>query len=180
MKSCALAIALVVGVFACGFAGVDARGAAVSEAYSGLRNMALGMKPDMVDQSTSAPSNQPYSVVTDISVDKGIATVVASRDGSASIYLSSGGGYLGGEGNQKVSDAAKAAVVAAASAVREMHSTKKYPLPEHGHVNFYVLTMAGVITATGSEAALRDTSQPLGHLYDAVQNVIAQYRLIRR
>jgi hypothetical protein len=174
-----IAAAVVFGVVVSAIAAIAAPGAEVNDAYTGLRNMALGMTPDMLGLSGSLP-NRPYAVITDISLENGVATVVAGLGGQASIYLSSGGGYIGGEGNANVRAAAKAAVEAADAALSEMHPTKEHPLPEQGNVTFYVLTTSGIMTATSSESALRDTSQPLGHLYDAAQNVITQYRSLRR
>jgi hypothetical protein len=179
MKLRAIIAAVVLGAVACAFA-IAAKGAEVNDAYAGLRDMALGMTPDMLGLSASPPSSRPYAVITDISLKKGVATVVAGLGGQASIYLSTGGGYIGGEGNERVSTAATAAVEAAASALSEMHPTKNHPIPEQGNVNFYVLTTAGIMTASSSEAALGDTKQPLGRLYYAVQNVITQYRLMQQ
>lgn len=176
-------VKVVVAVTLCGLicatAGVS-RGAQVSDVYTGLRNMALEMKPDAVGVSPSASAHTPFGIVTDIPINDNYATVVANPDGHASIYLSTGGGYLGGEGNPKVSAAAKAAVKAANGALGQMTPAKEYPLPKPGTVTFYVLTISGVMGATSSESALHDTSTPLGRLYDAVQNVITQYRLIQK
>jgi hypothetical protein len=180
MKHSTIAIGALIGIFAFAIAGTAAKGADVSDVYSGLRNMALGIKPGMVGQPASAPANLPYGVVTDIGLDNGTATIVTFSDGNASIYLSTGGGFLGGEGHSNISSAAKAAVSAAASAVSVMRPTAQYPLPQPGHVNFYVLTPAGIMTAISPEPALNDATQPLGRLYDAVQNVITQYRSIQQ
>ena len=173
-------VSFIFGVLLCASTGIAAKGAQVSDVYTSLRNMALATKPETAGASASAAPNVPFGVVTDIRVDNGFATVVANADGHASIYLSSGGGYLGGEGTAKINAAAKATVEAAASALGEMHLTKQYPLPQQDHVNFFVLTTAGVLTATAKESDLEDTSKPLGHLYEAVQNVITQYRLMQR
>lgn len=181
MKRRNIIAAAAFAVVLCFIVSMAAEGAEVNDAYAGLRNMALGMKPEMLGLSPSLPPSRPYAVITDISVGNGgVATVVAGLGGQASIYLSSGGGYIGGEGNEKVSAAAKAAVEMAASALGEMHPTSEHPLPERGNVNFYVLTTSGVMMATSSESALRDSSRSLGRIYDAVQNVITQYRAMQQ
>lgn len=121
-----------------------------------------------------------FGVVADIGFDGGSATVVAFLNGSASIYLSGGGGYIGGSGHESVASAAKRAVQAARGATGAMHPTRNFPLPTAGNVTFYVLTSRGVMTASSPEDELAETTNPLRSLYMAVQDVITQYRLINK
>lgn len=66
------------------------------DVYDGLRAQVLkGTRSSFDLAPTSAPM-VPWGVVMDWGVSEGSATVVALSDGHASIYLSSGGGYLGG------------------------------------------------------------------------------------
>jgi len=117
----------------------------------------------------------------DWGVDNGTATVVAFSDGSASIYLSSGGGFLGGgQSHESVRIAAKEMVVAAAESLPQTHPTTAYPLPQKHEVVFYLLTDQGVLTASAPEAELRNNRHPLSKLGAAAQNVITQYRHIAR
>jgi hypothetical protein len=116
----------------------------------------------------------------DWGVANGTATIAAFSDGTASIYLSSGGGFLGGGSHEVVRNAAKKMVAAAVECQRFAHPTKIYPLPEAGAVNFYILTDGGVLTASASETDLRQHSKPLSSLGEAGQNVITQYRSIQK
>ncbi|MFZ0031449.1 MAG: hypothetical protein WAK84_06220 [Candidatus Cybelea sp.] len=133
--------------------------------------------------TAGAPPNQPedtpYGLVTDLTVSGGTYSVVAMIGGAASIYLGSGGGYIGGgEGHEAIKRAAMNAVEVARGVANQMRATRDYPLPRPGYVQFYVLTRAGVTSASIAETALRNPSQPLSGLYEAVQDVITQYRLI--
>jgi hypothetical protein len=157
-------------------AGIAAQAGQVSDVYTGLRNTALAMKPALAGAPASSLPSSPYAVITDVGVDNGTVTLVVTYDGNASIYLSNGGGFLGVAKNPKVREAAKGVVAAAGPALSAMQPAKDYSLPGHDDVNFYVLTAAGVLTARSSESDLRDTTKPLGHLYDAVQDVITKYR----
>ncbi|HEX9110105.1 MAG TPA: hypothetical protein VF845_01405 [Terriglobales bacterium] len=98
-------------------------------------------------------------------------------DGSASIYLDTGGGYLGGIGQEPIRNAAKKAVELAGEIQPQMKQTQTYPLPETGQVYFYVLTDAGVYTAAASEADLRAGHNPFSQLGNAMQEVVTQYRI---
>jgi hypothetical protein len=108
------------------------------------------------------------------------ATVVAVSDGSASIYLSSGGGFLGGGGHEAIRKAAQNMVAVAAEFQKQTTATTVYPLPRRGEVIFYLLTDAGIFTASGSEEELTAHRHFLSKLGDAGQEVITQYRLIQK
>jgi len=116
----------------------------------------------------------------DWGVTSGTATVVAFSDGSASIYLSSGGGYLGGNGHEAVRKAAQNMVAVAAEFRKQTTATTAYPLPQRGEVIFYLLTDAGVFTASGPYEDLSSHRHVLSKLGDAGQDVITQYRLIQK
>jgi hypothetical protein len=112
----------------------------------------------------------------DWGINAGTATVVAMSDGSASIYLSSGGGSLGGIGQEPIRNAAKKAVALAEEVQPLMKEAKAFPLPTTGQVQFFVLTDAGVYTAGTSDADLRSGQSPFAKLGNAMQGVITEYR----
>jgi hypothetical protein len=60
----------------------------------------------------------------------------------------------------------------------KMALTTSYPQPKGGHTTFYVLTDAGVFTATASEEALDANRHELSPLSYAAQEVVTQCRLI--
>jgi len=116
----------------------------------------------------------------DFGVTQGTATVVAFSDGHASIYLSSGGGFLGGaESHDSIRNAAKRMVAIAAECQPQAHPTKSYPVPERGGVIFYFLTDSGVFTAAASEDDLSTHRHSMSKLGDAAQEVITQYQHVQ-
>lgn len=146
--------------------------------YQGLRNMVLcGTRERFGLGPTSSPT-EPWGVVMDWGVSGATATVMALSDGSASIYLSSGGGYLGGQKEESVKSAALQAITVAREFPPQMKKTTDYILPTTGEVVFYLLTDSGVLTASGQEAELRSLDHPLGKLGNAMQNVVTQYRIL--
>ena len=64
-----------------------------AEAYLGLRNLAL-QGPQANFKKTQA-STEPFAVLMDWGISRGTVTVAAFADGTASVYLSSGGGSIG-------------------------------------------------------------------------------------
>ncbi len=116
----------------------------------------------------------------DWGVQNGTATVVAASDGSASVYFSSGGGYIGGKGQESIRAAAQKAVVISRTVQLPEQPTAIYPLPETHQVFFYFLTDAGVFMFKTSEQELNSPVHPLRKTGDAMQGVITEYRLWNR
>ncbi len=150
------------------------------QTYLGLRNLMLtGSRAKFSLPPTSRPT-EPWGVLMDWGVQSGKASVVAMSDGSASIYLSSGGGYLGGIGQEPIRVAAKKAVESAAEVQPQMKKTETFSvLPETGQVTFYALTDAGVFTASAKEADLREGKTDFAKLGNAMQQVVTEYRIFQ-
>jgi hypothetical protein len=103
---------------------------------------------------------------------------MALSDGSASIYMSGGGGYIGGQNQESVKSAALKAVAVAREYASQMRKTTEYNLPVAGEVIFYLLTDSGVFTASAKEVELRNQEHPLTKLGNAMQDVVTQYRIL--
>jgi hypothetical protein len=146
--------------------------------YEGMRNMVLlGTRERFGLPPTSKPE-EPWGVVMDWGVDRSTATVMALSDGSASIYLSGGGGYIGGQNQESVKGAALKALEVAREYAGQMRKTTEYNLPVAREVIFYLLTDSGVFTASAKEAELRGEEHSLTKLGNAMQDVVTQYRIL--
>jgi hypothetical protein len=124
------------------------------------------------------PDDSVHSVLMDWAVANGTATVLAAVDGTASVYLSSGGGYLGG--GQKypaIREAALQAVHLATKLFWEFAPTEKTDLPLGGNVFFYLTTNKDLRIAMANEETLKAGSDPLSALGAAMQQIITEYRL---
>ncbi len=149
--------------------------------YFGLRDLILHGSRSKFGIPPDSKPDEPYAVVMDWGIDEGTATVVAIADGTGSVYLSSGGGFIGGgQSHESIRTAAKRTVELATQVQPMMHLTTNYPLPERRQVNFYVLTDAGVFTASASEEQMRTHASPLYQLGDAAQAIITEYRLMQQ
>ncbi len=147
--------------------------------YLDLRNRMLRVSRAELGFMPAATLTQPWAVIMDWGVDNGIATVVASSDGSASMYLSAGGGYIGGQGHEAIRHAAHAAVDLAAQFIPQAHMTAYFPLPNRGKVFFYFRTNSGVFTIRARDKALREKKHPLVPLADAMEEIASQYRQLQ-
>jgi hypothetical protein len=110
----------------------------------------------------------------DWNVTSGSVTVLAAADGAASLYLSSGGGYIGGAQKYPAIREAALSAVRIADALRAHFVTAPdQALPSGDEIFFYITSSTGVFRAAAIEAALRDGSSPLVSLGAA----ITEYRL---
>jgi hypothetical protein len=148
--------------------------------YHVLRGQIFHVRREQIGLPAPAHDTDPWAVVMDWGMTEGSATVVAIADGTASIYLSSGGGSIGGgQSHDSIRQAAMRAVSVAAEFQPEMRRVTSYPLPGSGEVVFYVLTDAGVFSASASEKELSAHRPRLSKLGDALQEIMTQYCLIQ-
>ena len=106
------------------------------------------------------------------------ATLFALGDGTTSLYLSTGGGVIGGQPHQNVREAIAEFVEAANRHYQHLKPTDFFPLPAEGQTVFYVLTDSGVLTGAGREEELGLWEHPLSSLFHEGHRVITQLRLI--
>jgi len=146
--------------------------------YSALRGQALTVDRAAVGLPEPPNSGVPWGVVMDMAYNNAVVTVCGFADGSASIYFSTGGGFIGGGRHESVRRAAQVLVYRAGEAVSQMVAAAECPLPEVDHVAFYVRTDAGILMASAYGPDLAEREHPLTPLFAAAQDVITQYRLI--
>lgn len=117
-------------------------------------------------------------VMMDWHISNGTVTVLAAIDGTASVYLSSGGGYLGGgQRFPEIGEVAKKAVQLAISLKSHFSKTENIDLPSRGDISFFFKTSDGVYTVKVKENDLRTGVSPLAALGGAMQAIITGYRL---
>jgi hypothetical protein len=184
MKFVLVAIAvLVVAVVLAMFIRAQRNGNSTSkkpnEVYLGLRAQALNGFRKAGDAPSAVNGDEPIAVLMDMGVTNGTATVAAFNDGTASIYLSSGGGFLGGSQSHETIRKAAEHMLAVASENRPaMHETSEYPLPGTTETTFYLVTKGKVFTATAPTNDLGNQKHDLSPLFFAGQEIITQYRTI--
>ena len=118
-------------------------------------------------------------VLMDWHLGSGTSTVLVASDGTASIYLSSGGGFIGaGQKSKTVHAIAIEAIQLARSLAFHCALTETIELPPPGEVFFYLRSNAGLRRGIATEAALRAGTDPLVALATTMQKIVSAYRVI--
>jgi hypothetical protein len=146
--------------------------------YVALRHQALHRSRAELGLPKPSEATKPWGVLMESTHEDAFVTVLALSDGSASIYLSTGGGFIGGIGQESIRHAATRMVRVATGFVAGMTPTADYPLPDRGRTRFYVRTDAGVLTADAPDAELAQRRHALAPLFFAGQDVITAYRVL--
>lgn len=148
----------------------DGSGAAAS-----MRLRALAGSPT---EFGITPVEGVWGVLMEMGFPEGWATLVALSDGNASLYLSSGGGVIGGGYHEKVKRAASSLCGLAEKLGRVGPVVTAFPTPGPGRIRFYVLTTEGVQTVEESEDELGAGAHRLSPLFMAGHEVITELRQV--
>jgi hypothetical protein len=144
--------------------------------YSGLRHQALSTKRTEVGIPAPSPDAPVWGILMETGYPGATATLLALADGTTSLYLSSGGGVIGGHSHENVRQANAAFLKVANQFYQQMPSCEAFPIPETGQTIFYALTDTGVLTGGGQENDLGYGHHQLSPLFHAGHEVIAQLR----
>jgi hypothetical protein len=121
------------------------------------------------------------AVVYDWDVGGGVATLVAFHDGTTSIYLSSGGGFVGAGAHDSVKRAAAAFRDEAARMRRHFTPAETFPLPDRGRSRFYIVTDGATLqSALFSDSEVQEEGHPLNKLARQAQDVMTAVRRVSK
>jgi hypothetical protein len=128
-------------------------------------------------QNGVTPMRGVWGVVMERGYAKGVATVIALADGTASLYIPTGASVLGGRTYPPAHEAAQRMCERAADLLGETAATQAFPPPDKGHMRLYVLTADGVRVAERDMLAAardggRDALAPLVAAGDAVLDAL--------
>ncbi|MFT5780615.1 MAG: hypothetical protein ACI837_003578 [Crocinitomicaceae bacterium] len=146
--------------------------------YEGLRNMAFSVDYEQLGIKIPDGQKTVYGVIMDWEMGGAISTTVAYQSGGASMYLSTGGGIIGGGHHKNVRAAVRAFVDLAANALPLANLAEGTPLPEANTIRFYLLTNDGTYVVQESMERFEDNSSPLVWLFDEGNKVLTELRLI--
>src|SRR6185437_3309096 len=73
-----------------------------ADVFVGLRNQVLNLDPDSIGIRPGASGAAAWGCVMETGYQRGVATLVCLRDGTTSLYTSSGFGIVGGGAHQSV------------------------------------------------------------------------------
>ena len=148
-----------------------------AEVSAGLRKSALTVFPSQIASNPAYRDAAALGVLMETGYEKAVATLVSFITGDASIYFSSGGGIIGGQGQTEVRIAARRFTQFAGVHVSEMSKCTDYPLPGIGQTTFYVITATGIYTLSAAEQVLGGGGHDFSPLFHAGHYLITRLRM---
>ncbi len=145
-------------------------------AFEGLRNMAITASPEQLGLSLPTDKTIVYGIIMDWEMGGATASTVAYQTGDASLYLSSGGGVIGGGQHQKVNSAAKQFVSLAQTFLDKTTKAEATPLPSTDEVKFYLLTNKGVFIAQEQMKKFENNSSSWLKLFEEGNILLTELR----
>lgn len=124
-----------------------------------------------------ADASEVLGVAGEVGTAVGSALVFGLRDGSASMYTSTGGGVIGGGGHKSVRLACTRLMEAAQPFINTLPIVDEFPYPEPGCIRMAVLTPQGVHAVDVEERRMSSGEHELSPLFAAWNDLVAQLRL---
>ncbi len=144
--------------------------------YGELRNMALTVTAEQLELKNIS-DDKVYGIVTDMAMDNGTATIVAFLSGDASIYLSSGGGFIGGGTHSDINGKVKLIVDNIHKYKTKAHKITLAALPNQDEINFNFLTQKGLYQIIESKDKIMSEDSEYAELYKEIDKIITLIRL---
>ena len=156
--------------------GKPSKTSSAKKAVLDLRMMALKLKADELGITENAAPYKVWGLLMETAYPKGAASLVTFIDGSTSLYFSNGGGIIGAGDCDLVKTASKDFLATADQFLSYAHPVNDFPLPQVGHVTFYLKTFDGVLSCSALELELGENRNVLSPLFYAGQDVISRLR----
>ncbi len=145
-----------------------------------LRSRVLSMSPADLGLSPSQQLPNVWGILMEIGYPETLASLVVLADGTTSLCLGYGGGFIGGGEHASVRAASARFLSIADRYHAGLQATRTFPYPDVGRVKFYVLTFSGVLYADADEEELVQKAHRLAELFYAGQDVLTELRLIEQ
>jgi hypothetical protein len=148
------------------------------EVFLRLRGQLLEVDPAELGLSPSPRLPRIWAMLMEMGLDTGTASLVAVADGTTSLYLSTGGGVIGGGEHQAVRRVSEAFLDTAEAHLDRLQPISEAPPPQTGAIRFHALTFDSLRSAEVEEGELVDGQSELASLFYAGNEVLTQLRLI--
>ena len=143
--------------------------------YQNLRDLALHTKTDDIG-ITVPDGSSVYGIVMDWDLGEGIVTLIAFKTGDASMYLSSGGGMIGGGQHDAVREAVFSYLKKSQEYLSQTNQSQATSLPDKNCIQFYLLTEDGIYHAKETMANIENQTSAWLALFAEANNVITELR----
>lgn len=146
--------------------------------YSRLRYHALTIPREQVGIPIPPPDRPVWAVLMETGHPKVTETLALVSDGTSSVYMSDGGGVIGGHGYENVRKANADFLSLANRDWHHFQPTEAFPIPEVGYTVFYARTEAGLLVCGGTQESLINGQHVLSELFQAGHEAITQLHII--
>jgi hypothetical protein len=153
-----------------------ADGRADPEVFVGLRSQLFGVDAASLGIEPTEDLVQVWGGVMELGMPEGAATIVSLADGTTSMYLSTGGGVIGGGEHEHVAAASIHFLHRLEGDLDQLPPDESIDLPDPDSVTFYAFTHRGRRRREEAEQALSSEDHPLFSLYAAGHGVITALR----
>ena len=144
--------------------------------YTKLRGQIIALTPERVKLVPTEDLPHVWAAFMDMSVSDSVASLLASAEGTSSLYFGTGGGIIGAGKHPQVRAANRRFLVALDTAFAALPAVTDFPLPGPGHVRFAVMSFDGKRGADASEDELKAGTHPLSKSFMAGHELIAYLR----
>jgi hypothetical protein len=146
--------------------------------YSDMRNMAFGVTEKELGIELKKDKTQIYGIIMDWSIDNGTATLISFISGDASLYLSSGGGMIGGVTHENVSNASKNFIQLSEKYLIKAKNVEITNLPNKNEIVFYFLTNKGKFEIKENMNNIENGKSEILELFEEANKVISELRIV--
>lgn len=146
--------------------------------YFDLRNMALSTTYEQLAIELPKDKTKIYGVVMEWDLGEGTATLVSFSTGDASLYLSSGGGYIGSGGYESVKTAINCLITNSEKHLNKATLSETTELPEKNGLTFYFLTNIGRFKAIEKMENIENESSIYLDLFNEANKLITEIRVV--
>jgi len=144
--------------------------------FNDLRNMAFNATGEQLGLE-NLKDKEVYGVIMDWDLGDGIMTLITYQTGDASMYLSTGGGVIGGGQHENVSAASKRFVEQANKYIFKTTETDSTPIPDKNCVRFYFLTNSGKYFVQEQMTSFENETSFWLDYFNEANKVITELRL---
>jgi hypothetical protein len=146
--------------------------------YDDLRGRVLALDPAEAGLAPSARHPRVYGGLLETGLGTGTFTLVCLADGTTSLYLSSGGGTIGGGEHPPVAAATLAFLDALEAGLDGFGADRDDAPPRTGRAVLRALTYDGRRGVEAEERALGEGRDPASPVFYAAHDVITALRLV--
>ena len=144
--------------------------------FEKLRGQILVLTPDKLKLAPTAELPHVWAAFMEMSVSDSVASLLASAEGTSSLYFGTGGGIIGAGKHPQVRAANRKFLAALDAALDSLPPVTDFALPDPGRIAFAVMTYEGRRGADVSEDELKTGTHPLSASFMAGHELIAYMR----